>query len=127
MKTEESRNRFNVSNKYLRRARRLYVAVCLEQIEKYGNIAIDCMAIRAQKSGLYSEKTNIRAIRQSINSHHFQLTKIREGCTGSAFDWHNWCKKMDISARSGYFNHKKKIVIPAVIDKAPSEDRALGD
>lgn len=115
MRIEEERKKFNLSQKKLRRARKLYVHICLKDIEKYGNPIIDKMAENAQKSGLYSHKTDIKSIRQSIFTYYFKLTKERESIRRDAFAWHQWCRKMDVSALSGYFNHKKKIVIPAVI------------
>ena len=107
MKIERQRSFFNASNKRLRRARRLYVALCLKSIEKFGNPIIDLMAKRAQEHGLYSDKTNIMGIRHSINGHHFQLTKDRT--PPSFMRWHNWCRLMDIDPYNGHFNHKKRI------------------
>ena len=110
MNINNNRKFYKLSNKNLRRARRLYVAICLKDIEKFGNPVINKMAERSQERGLYSEKTDIRSIRQSINGHHFQLTKHRLKYRGY-MDWHNWCDLMDIDAWSGYFSHKKKITI----------------
>lgn len=99
---------FRSSNGRLRRARRLYVAICLRDLERYGNPVIDLMAQRAQERGLYSDKTNLRSIRQSINGHHYRLTMEREKC-GGPFGWHNWCKALDINPWKGYYDHKKRI------------------
>lgn len=105
---QRQRTFFRSSNRRLRRARRLYVAICLRDLERYGNPVIDLMAKRAQERGLYSEKTDIRSVRHSINGHHYHLTSKREACSGT-FGWHNWCNKMDISPWKGYYNHKKRI------------------
>ena len=109
MNIQNNRIFYKLSNSKLRRARRLYVAICLRDIEKYGNPVINMMAERAQERGLYSDKTLIRDVRHSINGHHFQLTKYR--VPYSFMQWHNWCRLMDIDALSGYFKHKKKITV----------------
>ena len=70
-----------------------------ERLRVYGNEAMDFVAERMQQRGLYSEKTNIRAVRQSIQGHMYRIDTGKYQCGES---WHEWCFKNGQSPYTGY-------------------------
>ena len=96
------RSFFFLSNKKLMRARRLYVFLNRNMLKKYRNGVIDAMAIRMQDRGLYSHRTHIRNVRQSINIHYCRVCNPHMPARGG-MTWHNWLRIVGINPYTGYF------------------------
>lgn len=105
MRIKKERSLNTSSTRKLRRARRLYVRICLPSIFQYGNDAIDIMVKNAQERGLWSQGTHPRCVRQSIQSHMFRIE-----CPGETYQtWHQYCFRWGLDTGTGYFKPIKEM------------------
>ena len=125
MNCKSYRTFFDLSNRRLRRARRLYVRLCIPEMEKNGNAILDHMAQRMMEGGLYSswDKSG-RGVRQGIGGHYFQITKhLYPAVRGHFHPWYKWCEIVNWLPYDGHFSYdrpfniKPKISIKAVISE----------
>ena len=123
MSCKSNRLFFTLSNKKLRRARRLYVYLCIPAMEEYGNEVVQYMAIKMMANGLYADHDKSgRSTRQGIGNTYFRLTKHRYDRVSFHWNaWHEWCAITNWCPYSGNYindrplNKKEKYSIPAVI------------
>jgi len=86
---EQSRKKFTLEGKNLRRARTLYVTLIYREAMRNPQMII-IFAQRAQKRGLYSLKTGLRDIYFLINRALFKMAKS-EDFNG---DWYQWADQI---------------------------------
>jgi len=109
MRIKNERIKLKTANQKLRRSRRLYVRFCASAINEFGNDAIDRMQIKSQERGLYSQGTDKRSIRQSIQSHLFRIEKPKGKYGFGVDNWYEWLFEKGMDAYTGYFNAAKEM------------------
>jgi len=85
-----SRLFFDLNNKKLRRARRLYSFICAPTIKDKGDYAIVC-AYRAKESGLYAVSTGLGDVTFAMERACFKRFGDKSVDRRWNYDWSNWC------------------------------------
>ena len=93
-------------HQHLFKCRRRYCRLAFPQYFTTGNGFIDFLAEHMQSRGLYSSKSDLRGIRQSIQSHMFRI--YGKGT------WYKFLSKHRMDPWTGYFHEK---IEPAILDK----------